>query len=436
MHGNGSSLRQAFALVILTVGGWHAAASDWPQWRGPNRDGAWAETGLVSSFSAPQIPLKWRATVSNGYSGPTVAAGRVYVTDRVEAPEETERVLCFDAETGAPVWVHAYAAPYGPLSYKDGPRASVTIADGLAYSLGAVGHLRCLDAASGELVWKKDPGAGYEVELPTWGIAAAPLVDGELVIAQIGARNGGCLMAWDKRTGQERWRALDDPASYSAPVVTEQAGRRVVICWTGDNVAGLNPLTGELYWKVATPRSRDVINVPTPVIAGDRMFLTSVYEGSYLFRLGQDAPTVELLWHRAGESEIKSDAIHAMISTPLMLGEYVYGVDCYGQVRCLEPKNGDRVWEDLTLVPQRRWGTIHMVQNGATTWMFNETGELIIATLSPEGCRQISRAQLIGPTTGQLGRGDGVCWSHPAYANRCVFARNDQELVCADLAAE
>ncbi|MFO7975964.1 MAG: dehydrogenase, partial [Candidatus Hydrogenedentota bacterium] len=112
------------------------------------------------------------------------------------------------------------------------------------------------------------------------------------------------------------------------------------------------------------------------------------------------------------------------------------GVDSYGQLRCLKAANGDRIWEDLSLVPQRRWATIHMVQNGPTTWMFNELGELIMAKVSPQGCKQLSRAQLIEPTRGQLGRGEGVCWSHPAYGNRCVFARNDKELVCASLAKE
>lgn len=424
------------ALGMLLVFAGLALADDWPGWRGPNRDGVWRETGIIDGFPSSEIPLKWRAPVSNGYSGPTVAAGRVYATDRLETPEESERVVCFDADTGAPLWTHAYAASYRPIGYKDGPRASVTVADGLAYSLGAVGHLRCLDAATGEVVWKKDPGVDYEVALPIWGLAPAPLVEGDLLIVQIGVPGGGCLIAWDKRTGKERWRALDDPASYSAPVIIEQAGRRVLVCWAGDHIAGLNPVTGEVYWKFATPRSKEVINVPTPVFSGDRMFLTSVYDGSYMLRLGQDTPTVELLWHRKGESEMRSDALHAMISTPLFLGDYVYGVDCYGQLRCLDAANGDRVWEDVTLVPQRRWATIHMVQNGPITWMFNELGELIIARLSPEGCQQVSRALFIEPTRGQLGRGEGVCWTHPAYANRCVFVRNDVELVCASLAAE
>ena len=422
--------------AALAIAASCALADDWPQWRGPNRDGVWRETGLIAAFPGPRLEPVWRVPVSNGYSGPTVAKGRVYVTDRLDAPVEMERVLCFNAVTGEAIWTQAYECAYRRVGYPDGPRASVTIADGLAYALGTMGHLRCLDATTGAVVWKKDPGADYEISRPIWGLAAAPLVEGDVLIAQVGARPGGCIMAWDRRTGVERWRALDDEASYSAPVVVDQAGQRVLICWTGDHVAGLNPATGEVHWKYATPRQKEVINVPTPVVEGDRLFLTSFYDGSYMLRLRQATVAVASIWQRRGKNERRTDALHAMISTPLILGDYIYGVDSYGQLRCLKADTGDRVWEDLTAVPEARWATIHMVRNGEQVWMLNECGELIIARISPAGFHEISRTHLIDPTPGQLSRGSGVCWSHPAYANRHVFARNDNELVCTNLAAE
>ena len=316
-----------------------------------------------------------------------------------------------------------------------GPRASVSIDDGRAYALGTMGHLHCLDAATGKLLWKKCPGADYDVRVPIWGIAAAPLVDGDLVIVQLGA-DRACLVALDKKTGAERWRALDDQASYSAPIILRQAGRRVLVCWTGNNVVGLNPASGEVYWTYPFPPTRMVINVPTPVVSGDRLFLTAFYDGSLMLKLRQDEPRVEKLWRRQGTSERHTDALHAMISTPLMEGDAVYGVDSYGELRCLDAGTGNRIWEDLTAVPKARWATIHMVRNGGRTWMFNERGELIIGTLSPQGFHEISRAKLIEPTTEQLEQRGGVCWSHPAYAYKHVFARNDRELVCASLAAE
>ncbi len=411
------------------------SADEWPQWRGPNRDGVWRETGIIETFSEPQLEIKWRAAVSNGYSGPTVAGGRVYVTDRVTEPVQKERVLCFDAATGARVWVHEYECKYMQVGYPDGPRASVTIDDGRVYTLGTMGHFRCLDAASGNLLWKKDPERDYEVELPIWGIASAPLVEGDLVIAQLGARPDACIVAWDKRTGEERWRALTDGASYSAPVIVEQAGQRVLVCWTADHVAGLDPGTGNVHWKHPTPPIEMVMNVATPVVDGNRLFLTGFFDGSYMLRLGRDSLTVETIWRRHGENERRTDALHSTIGTPVILGDYIYGVDSYGELRCLEAATGDRVWEDLTVMPKERWATAHMVRHDDRVWLFNEAGELIISKLSPEGFHEISRAKLIEPTQGQLDRaGKGVCWSHPAFANKHVFARNDTELVCVSLA--
>lgn len=150
-----------------------------------------------------------------------------------------------------------------------------------------------------------------------------------------------------------------------------------------------------------------------------------------MLKLRQDELAVDEVWRRRGTSERKTDGLHAMITTPCLDGDYVYGADSYGELRCLEAATGKRVWEDLTAVPKDRWSTIHMVRNGGQTWIFNERGELIIGTLSPQGFHEISRAKLIEPTTQQLGQRGGVCWSHPAFAYKHVFARNDRELVCA-----
>jgi outer membrane protein assembly factor BamB len=423
-------------LMVLSAAPAAALADDWPQWRGPDRDGVWKETGLLEKFPSDPIPVKWRAPVSSGYCGPTVASGRVYVMDRRTQPTEGERVLCLDAVTGQPLWTFAYEAAYGRVGYPAGPRACVSIAGGRAFALGTLGHLHCLDAATGRLLWRKEPGVDYRVKVPTWGVAAAPLVDGDSVAVQIGAsEEGACIVSLDVATGKERWRALGDRASYSAPIVIQQAGRRVLVCWTGDSVAGLDPVTGKVYWQHPTKPAKMVINVPTPVVSGERLYLTAFYDGSYLFRLRQDQPQVELLWHRRGASETKTDALHAMISTPVFQGDFIYGVDSYGELRCLDARTGDRVWEDLTAVPKARWSTIHFTRNGERFWMLNERGEVLIATLSPQGFNEISRARLLGPTQEQLSQRGGVCWSPPAFASRHIFARNDRELVCASLAA-
>ncbi len=419
--------------VLAAVGA--VRADEWPQWRGPDRDGTWRESGLVTTFPGPELAVRWRAPIGSGYSGPTVADGRVYVTDRLAEPQQVERVHCLDWQTGNSQWTYTYDCPYESVGYTAGPRAAVSIDEGRVYVLGTMGHLHCLDAARGTVLWKKTPGVDYQVRVPTWGCSAAPLVDGELVIVQLGASDGACVVALDKRTGAERWRALDDPASYSAPIIIRQAGQRVLVCWTGANVAGLDPATGHVHWQHPFAPRRMVINVPTPVVSGDRLFVTAFYDGSLMLKLQPSELSVEPIWRRRGASERDTDALHAMISTPYFEGDYVYGVDSYGELRCLDARTGDRIWEDLTAVPKARWATIHMVRNGERMWMFNERGELLIGTLSPQGFHEISRAKLLAPTTDQLSQRDGVCWSHPAYAYQHIFARNDRELVCASLKA-
>ncbi len=410
-------------------------AHEWPQWRGPNRDGVWAETGLIERFDAPEVPIKWRVPISAGYSGPTVADGRVYVTDRVTEPQEIERVHCFDAVTGEPVWLHRYDCRYNDIGYKAGPRASVLVEDDRAYSLGSAGHLFCFRAATGEVLWRRDLRTEYRIRMPIWGIAAAPVIEGDLLIVQFGGEEA-CIGAFDKMTGRQRWTALADDASYSAPMVIDQAGRRVAVCWTGNRVVGLDAHTGRLYWEHPTPWERWPIAIATPVLHNDLLLLSEVHRGTHLFRLGRGEPTAELLWHRRKEEVEEGAALHCLISTPFIDGNHIYGADSRGVLRCLRLDTGEQLWEDRTAVPENNWATIHLVRNADRTWMFNERGELIIARLTPEGFDEISRAKLIDPTTEQLRRRDGVTWSHPAFAHRHVFARNDKELVCADLSAE
>ena len=411
-----------------------AAGDDWPRWRGPTGDGRWHETGLVEKFAGPQLEPTWRVPIGAGYSGPTVAAGRVFVMDRQTEPKQIERVVCVDEATGKSLWTHEYDCTYVKIGYTAGPRASVTVEGERAYTIGAMGHARALDVRTGEPIWQRDLNRDYHIAMPIWGIAASPVLFENLVILHIGGTPDACVVALDATTGQERWRALSDQAQYATPVLVKQGDSPVLVVWTGDAVVGLDPRSGKEQWRDPLKPRNMPIGVATPVLAGDRLFCTSFYDGSLLLRLDQQAARAERLWHRVGKSEQMTDALQSIISTPLILDDHVYGVDSYGELRCLDLKTGERVWENLTATPKARWSTIHFVQNGDRTWMFNERGELIIAKLTPQGYEEISRAKLIEPTTQQLNQRKGVCWSHPAFANRHVVIRNDQELVRANLA--
>ena len=253
----------------------------------------------------------------------------------------------------------------------------------------------------------------------------------------IGGRDGACVVAFDRLTGTERWRALDDRASYSSPIVIQQGEvDRVALSGTVTRMAGLSPASGEVLWRIPFPPSKMPIGVPTPVVDNDRLFVSSFYDGSLMVQLSDLPGSAESCGRRSGRSERNTQALQCMISTPLMRDGYIYGVDSYGELRCLEAATGQRIWEDQTATPRARWSNIHMVIQQDRVWMFNERGELVIARLSPDGFQEISRAKLIEPTTAQLRQRGGVCWSHPAFANRHVFARNDNELVCASLAKD
>lgn len=420
--------------VIVSSGHWLLAA-DWPQWRGPDRDGVWNETGLVEKFESATAERVWSAPVGAGYSGPTVSDGKVYLTSRVEEPEQMEQIHCFDEATGAEIWTFRYPCEYFDIGYPLGPRGAVAISDGKAYALGAMGHFHALDANTGEVVWKKDFVTDYNTSMPTWGITSSPLVDDERVYLQVGGQPDAVIVAFDKNTGNEVWRALDGGASYSAPRFFEQAGKRLVLVWTGNWFAALDPATGEAAWKHPFKKAKGVINVPDAVIdyEGNRIFLTSFYDGSYLYEYNPDKLESTLLWKRKGINERKTDALHTMIMTSVIRGNYVYGLDSYGEMRCLDLTNGDRVWEDQALIDKGRWGTIFFVQNGEHTWMFTENGDLVIGKLSPQGFEEISRTHIIDPTTFLPNRSGNILWSHPAYANKRIYARNDQELICVDL---
>lgn len=423
------------ALLILSAG--ITRAEDWPQWRGPQRDGVWRETGIAEKLPAGNMPIKWRAKINAGYTGPTVAAGKVYVMDRVaDRNNPQERVLCFDERTGAELWSIAYPCLYGRVGYPAGPRACVTIDSGRAYALGATGWLHCLDAASGKILWKRDLETDHKIAMPIWGITASPLVEGDRLLLHIGGRAGACILAVNCETGADVWKALDDRGQYATPIVVDQGAKRVAICWTGDSVTGLDVKNGEKLWSQPWKPRNMPIGVATPVIEGDRVFFTSFYDGSLLLKLDRERPAFEKVWQIAGRDEQNTEALHSIISTPVFDNGYLYGVDSYGELRCLDAKTGERIWEDTTAVPKARWSTIHFVKNGDRYFLFNERGELIIARISPQGYDENSRAKLLEPTLDQLRQRGGVCWSHPAFANKHIFARNDKELVCASLAAE
>lgn len=399
----------------------------WPQWRGPDRDGAIRASGYPDRLVAGAVRRLWEVPIRAGYSSPSVGEGCVVVTDRVKEREQ-ERVLCFDAFSGQQRWTFAYDAKYVDISYDSGPRAAPTIHEGKVFVLGTMAHLHCLDLATGEPIWKKDLQSLYGSRIPIWGMASAPLVYRDTVIVNVGGIDGACLVAFRLDDGSEVWRSLEDDPGYSSPIVRRFGKRDVLIFWSADALVGLDPTNGKQLWRIPF-RLRMDLAVATPVVDSRRVFVSSFYDGSLMVELSEDGSEARELWRIKGRSERNTLALHCLISTPLFRGDYIYGVDSYGELRCLRAADGERLWETLEATGRARWSNAHLTANGDVVYLFNEHGELISAVLSPEGYRETGRVKLINPTQG-VPYLRPVTWAHPAYAYGNVYVRNDEVLRC------
>jgi len=443
--------RRLGAALLLSLGGavglLPVSADDWPQWQGPQRDGIWREQGILEAFPAGGPPVRWRTQIGAGYAGPVVAKGRVYLTDRPTALEMgnpggaldrtaasgVERVLCLSEADGKVLWRYEYDCPYN-IAYPSGPRASPVVSDGKVYTLGAEGHLFCLEANTGRVIWSRQFKKDYGIETQTWGVASQPLVDGRKLICLVGGE-GHTVVAFDKETGQELWRALGaKEPGYAPPVIYEIGGTRQLIVWDVEALSSLDPETGKVHWSEPFQTKMGHC-IATPRRMNDLLFISSFFDGSLMMRLDANQPTARVLWRIKGASESKPEGLHCLISTPFLEDGYIYGVCSYGHLRCLKAETGERLWETLAATTPdgkaARWATAFIVKQGDRFFLYNEKGDLIIARLKPTGYEEISRTHLLEPTNNAGGR--AVHWCHPAFANRCVYVRNDKEIICVDL---
>ncbi len=432
-------MTRLLAMILLACASAPAFADDWPQWLGPKRDGVWRETGLIEKFPADGVKPLWKTPIAGGFAGPAVADGLVYVSDYLTAgnvKEEVfdrtnftgiERLHCLDAKTGKPAWKYEYECKY-TVSYPIGPRATPTVSGGKVYFLGTEGNFACLDAKTGAVVWKKDFKADYGAKTALWGYCSHPLVDGQTVYSVVGGE-GSCVVAFDKDTGKELWKALTaEEQGYSAPTIIEAGGTRQLIVWHGTSINSLDPATGKRNWVVKMEAAYRM-SIMTPKMDGNLLFAAGEGAGNaVMLELGKDAPTAKELWRAK-----KTTAMFPINMTPFFEGGYLYGVDMTGELRCVEAKTGKRVWESLVPFNDKanKAATAFIVKNGDRFVLFTENGDLIFANLSPKGYEEISRAKIIEPNTTAFRR--TVVWTHPAFAAGCVFVRNEQEIVCVSL---
>jgi len=412
-------------------------AEDWPKWRGPRGDGSWNAPPLPDKWPAAGLKTVWKQSVGGGYAGITVADGRVYTLDlespltksKGGKPDGTERVLCFDSATGKPLWSHKYAVRYGNLGgYANGPRTSPTIHDGKVYTLGAVGHLFCFDARTGEIIWQHDCVEQFGARVPEWGFAGSPVIDGDNLLIHLGAKDGGCLIAFNRLTGKEKWRSLNDPAGYCTPVVIQPKSGRQVVIWTPENVHGVDAATGKPLWKVPYKVTYGVSIAP-PVFHDGIVFVTGYWEGAKAIKLGPRPTDAEVIWTDAKN-------LRGLMAQPLYRDKHIYTIDRDFGLTCCELATGKKLWtDDNQLTPKSRnpHASIVWQNNTNRVLALNAIGELVLARLTPKEYEELSRVKVL----------NGRVWGHPAFVGRWMFAKTDgaeawqkggpHELVCVEL---
>ncbi len=422
-----------------------AMADDWPAWMGANRDGVYRETGIVDSIPESGLKVKWRKPIAEGYAGPAVASGKVVVFDYVKSEGEiknnprarvelkgSERITTMDASTGETVWQKSYDCPYS-ISYPAGPRCTPTIDGDRVYTLGAEGDLQCRSMTNGEVIWGFSLKEKLNAKILIWGQSSHPLVDGELLYTMVGGKGQG-IVAFNKMTGEVAWKALDVETGYCPPSIIKAGGARQLIAFHPKGVVSLNPADGTKYWEhELTPLHQ--MSIARPMIDGNLLYASGIKDVSLMMELDTEKPGAKELWR--GDSK---ESIFSANATPLFVNGTLYGTDCgVGCLFAVDGKTGERLWQTFEATRPKETrkvnhGTGFVTRIGDTDRYFimNEVGDLVMAKMTPEKFESLGRFHVLEPTGEAFGR--DVVWSHPAYAEKTLFARNDKEIVAVDLA--
>ena len=390
--------------------------TDWPQFRGPRGDGTWRAPELPAAWPDGGLRQVWKQGIGGGYAGVSVAGGRVITMDRQLEPER-ERVVCFDAVTGRPLWTHEYPVSYEKLDYGNGPRAAPTLHEDRVYTVGALGDLRCLDIKTGVAHWQKNYLTDYAGRLPTWGFAGSPVIYGDWLIVQPGGENGASIVAVDRFSGKPVWASLNDEAGYCTPLIHRAHDQDELICWTPSHVRCLEAKTGKPLWAYPYEITYGV-SIAKPIVHENIVLVAGYWHGCKAIRLGETPADAKLAWE-------ENRYLRGLMSQPLYRNGYVYLLDKQYGLTCFELKTGRKLWDDRNqMTPRGRNPQASLVWLGETdrVIILNEEGELILARLTPEGYHEQSRTKITEFT-----------WAHPAFAGRRVFARTDKELICVAL---
>ncbi len=394
------ALPRLLAVCLAFILGPRPAPADWDQWRGPKRDGVSTETDW-KVWGAEGPKQAWRAQIGRGYSAVAVTDGLVYSLGN-DGTQDT--VWCLSADTGAVVWRHDY--PCGTDREYPGPRATPSVDGKVVYSLSRKGHLFALDARKGSVLWQKDVSRDPGAALPKWDFAGSPLVIGDALVLNAGTKG----MALDKRTGKTLWTSGKGAAGYASPVPFEIGKQAGVLLFCAKGLAAVDPKSGRELWWHPWETKYDV-NSADPVVAGDRVFLSSDYDhGCVMLQIQGGKPAV------AWENQEMRNHTNACV----LLDGHLYGNDGTvkkGDLKCIEVRTGEVKWSERKL-------TGSVAAAGGKLLFLGDKGTLKILEANPAGCRELASAQVL----------EGQCWTVPVLSNGRIYCRNtDGNLVCLDV---
>ena len=388
----------AAAVTLLLLAATRADAADWPNWRGPNYNGVSDEKGWMEGWLKKELKVLWERSVGIGHSSVAVSKGRLYTMGN---RGNIDTVWCLNAETGAVIWEHSYPCPARDYP---GPRATPTVDGQYVYTLSREGHVFCLQADSGKVIWSRNLQKELSAKPPTWGFAGSPLVEGKLLILNVGTAG----VALDKATGRIVWKSGPGTAGYSTPVAFTMGQMRCVAILNATSLVVLDAANGKQIWRLPRKVAYDV-NAADPIISGNKMFISSGYKkGCALLRIDGEKPTV--LWQNREMSNYFNNCV-------LWKG-HIYGFDRFNRtrLRCLDFQTGDVKWS-------RRLGKKDcalMIADGKMIIM-EWRGTLIIAEASPAGFKELARRKVLS----------GTCWAIPVLSGGRIYCRSHQgKLLC------
>lgn len=396
---------------ILIASALLAAAADWPQYFGPNHDGASSETGLARSWPKDGPKLVWEKKAGSGLSGPVVAGGRAILFHRVDADEVVE---CVEAATGNEIWKKSYRSRYtDDFNFDDGPRSTPLIAGDKVFTLGADGDLSAFELMTGKQLWQRNINKDYQVQKGFFGVATSPMLAGGKLVINVGGKGAG-VVAFDPVTGKELWKATDHAVSYSSPITAKIDNEELAIFFTRQGLLAISPNKGEVrYENPWRPRLNASVNAASPIVSGNQIFISTSY-GTGAIVLEASKGELKEVWK--GD---KSLSCH--YSTPIRIGDHLFGIDGRqeerARMRCVEWKSGKVLWS------KPEFGCATLIAADGLILAFTESGELVLIEPSTKEYKELARAVILGTK---------VRAPH-ALSGGKVFARDGSKWVCVDV---